>query len=196
MDGGQRGPGDGRGGLEHGVRSFRGPVMGPASSLLMLARGRGRGRPGRRRPPPAGPLVRKPKISWTLQFGLAHSVDDENHYAVSGFQGRFPIFAFDRTHKSDRLGGLGIEVGAYPYPVTVAGLRAGCGRGPGHAGEVQLLGSGRPQLLLAADRAAPARGRSAAGLHRPGRAGAHLAQRLRRRPTGPRRAATPTSRSR
>lgn len=62
--------------------------------------------------------VRKPKVSWTLQFGLAHSADDENHYAVSGFQGRFPIFAFDRARKSDRLGGLGIEVGAYPYPVT------------------------------------------------------------------------------
>ena len=64
------------------------------------------------------PAVRKPKISWTLQFGLAHSRDDNDHYAVSGFQGRFPIFAFDRARKSDRLGGLGIEVGAYPYPVT------------------------------------------------------------------------------
>ena len=57
-------------------------------------------------------------MSWTLQFGLAHSDDDDDHYAVSGFQGRFPIFAFDRARKSDRLGGLGIEVGAYPYPVT------------------------------------------------------------------------------
>ena len=61
--------------------------------------------------------IRKPKISWTLQFGLAHSDDDGDHYAVSGFQGRFPIFAFDRARKSDRLGGLGIEVGAWPYPV-------------------------------------------------------------------------------
>jgi len=64
------------------------------------------------------PKIRKPKISWTLQFGLAHSGDEADHYAVSGFQGRFPIFAFDRARKSDRLGGLGIEVGAYPYPVT------------------------------------------------------------------------------
>ena len=62
--------------------------------------------------------IRKPKISWTLQFGLAHSADDADHYAVSGFQGRFPIFAFDRRDKSDRFGGLGIEIGAYPYPVT------------------------------------------------------------------------------
>ena len=69
-------------------------------------------------PEAAAPKIRKPKVSWTLQFGLAHSADDENHYAVSGFQGRFPIFAFDRARKSDRLGGLGIEVGAYPYPVT------------------------------------------------------------------------------
>jgi hypothetical protein len=56
-------------------------------------------------------------MSWTLQFGLSHSADDVNHYAVSGFQGRFPIFAFDRRDKSDRFGGLGLEVGAWPYPV-------------------------------------------------------------------------------
>jgi hypothetical protein len=62
--------------------------------------------------------VRKPKLSWTLQFGLAHSTDDADHYAVSGFQGRFPLFAFDRKDKSDRFGGLGLEIGAYPYPVT------------------------------------------------------------------------------
>lgn len=61
--------------------------------------------------------VRKPKPSWVLQVGLAHSSDDGDHWAVSGFHGRFPVFAFDRTDKSDRLGGLGIEVGLYPYPV-------------------------------------------------------------------------------
>ena len=69
-------------------------------------------------PPVPARTIRKPKVSWTLQFGLAHSEDDADHYAVSGFQGRFPIFAFDRARKSDRLGGLGIEIGAYPYPVT------------------------------------------------------------------------------
>jgi hypothetical protein len=69
-------------------------------------------------PPPAARPVRKPKVSWTLQFGLAHSQDDSDHYAVSGFQGRFPLFAFDRKDKSDRFGGLGLEIGAYPYPVT------------------------------------------------------------------------------
>src|SRR5688500_239549 len=66
-------------------------------------------------PPPSG--LRKPKPSWVLQAGLAHSADDENHWAVSGFHGRFPLFTLDRVHKSDRLGGFGLEVGLYPYPV-------------------------------------------------------------------------------
>jgi hypothetical protein len=61
--------------------------------------------------------VRRPKDSWTLQIGLAHSADDADHYAVSGFHGRLPIFALDRTDKSDRLGSVGIEIGMYPYPV-------------------------------------------------------------------------------
>jgi hypothetical protein len=61
--------------------------------------------------------VRKPKTSWTLQVGLAHSADDADHYAVSGFHARFPLFALDRLDKSDRLGSIGLEVGAYPYPV-------------------------------------------------------------------------------
>jgi hypothetical protein len=61
--------------------------------------------------------VRKPRDSWTLQFGLSHSSSDEDHYAVSGFHARFPFFTLDRTTKSDRLGSLGLEVGAYPYPV-------------------------------------------------------------------------------
>jgi hypothetical protein len=66
---------------------------------------------------PAVRPVRKPKISWTLQVGLAHSARDDDHYAVSGIQGRFPVFALDRATGSDRWGGLGVEVGAYPYPV-------------------------------------------------------------------------------
>lgn len=66
-------------------------------------------------PAPSG--LRKPKPSWVIQAGLAHSADDENHWAVSGFHGRFPVFTLDRVHKSDRLGGLGLEVGLYPYPV-------------------------------------------------------------------------------
>jgi hypothetical protein len=65
----------------------------------------------------SAPAIRKPKPSWVLQVGLSHSGDDHDHYAVSGFHGRFPVFAFDRAQKSDRLGGLGIEVGLYPYPV-------------------------------------------------------------------------------
>jgi hypothetical protein len=73
--------------------------------------------PSARSAEPEKPRVRKPKASWTLQVGLAHSRDDTNHYAVSGFQGRFPLYAFDRKDKSDRLGGLGLEVGLYPYPM-------------------------------------------------------------------------------
>ena len=69
--------------------------------------------------PPAAAArpARKPRVSWTLEFGLAHSADDADHYAVSGFQGRFPLFAFDRKDKSDRFGGIGLEIGAYPYPI-------------------------------------------------------------------------------
>ena len=66
-------------------------------------------------PPP--PRHRKAKPSWVIQAGLSHSADDRDHWAVSGFQGRFPVYAFDRAHKSERFGGLGIEVGLYPYPV-------------------------------------------------------------------------------
>jgi hypothetical protein len=64
-----------------------------------------------------GTPARRPRDSWTLQLGLAHSAADDNHYAVSGFQARFPIYTLDREGKSDRLGSIGLEVGAYPYPV-------------------------------------------------------------------------------
>ena len=87
-----------------------------AASLLMVLCLAGQDAPAAE-PPPPRKSVRKPKMSWTLQFGLSHSADDAEHYAVSGFQGRFPILAFDRRDKSDRFGGLGIEVGAWPYPV-------------------------------------------------------------------------------
>jgi hypothetical protein len=64
-----------------------------------------------------GQAGRKPRDSWTLQFGLSHSSSDEDHYAVSGFHAHFPIFTLDRADKTDRLGSIGLEVGAYPYPV-------------------------------------------------------------------------------
>jgi hypothetical protein len=67
--------------------------------------------------PAAGKPARRPRDSWTLQVGLAHSAADDNHYAVSGFQARFPIYTLDRKGKSDRLGSIGLEVGGYPYPV-------------------------------------------------------------------------------
>jgi hypothetical protein len=66
---------------------------------------------------PPAPRVRKPKASWVLQVGLSHSANDGDHYAVSGFHGRFPLLALDRRDKSDRFGGFGLEVGLYPYPV-------------------------------------------------------------------------------
>jgi hypothetical protein len=66
---------------------------------------------------PTPARARKAKPSWVIQVGLSHSADDRDHYAVSGFHGRFPVFAFDRAEKTDRFGGLGIEVGLYPYPV-------------------------------------------------------------------------------
>jgi hypothetical protein len=68
-------------------------------------------------PPAAARTVRKPKDSWTMQVGLAHSTGDREHYAVSGFQGRFPLLALDRKDKSDRFGDIGLEIGLYPYPV-------------------------------------------------------------------------------
>ena len=60
---------------------------------------------------------RKPKDSWTLQVGLAHSANGRDHYVVSGFQARLPLWALDRAEKSDRLGDVGVEIGMYPYPV-------------------------------------------------------------------------------
>jgi hypothetical protein len=66
---------------------------------------------------PSGKTVRKPKESWTLQVGLAHSAEDVDHYVASGIYGRWPLYALDRARKSDRLGNIGIEIGAYPYPV-------------------------------------------------------------------------------
>jgi hypothetical protein len=66
---------------------------------------------------PSGRTVRKPKESWTLQVGLAHSAEDGDHYVASGISGRWPLFALDRATGSDRLGSIGVEIGAYPYPV-------------------------------------------------------------------------------
>ena len=63
------------------------------------------------------PRFRKAKASWVLQVGVSHSASDDDHYVVSGLHGRFPLFAFERRDKSDRLGGLGLEIGLYPYPV-------------------------------------------------------------------------------
>jgi hypothetical protein len=67
--------------------------------------------------PASGKSARRPRDSWTLQFGLSHSSSDEDHYAISGFQARFNIYTLDRAAKTDRLGSIGLEVGAYPYPV-------------------------------------------------------------------------------
>jgi hypothetical protein len=66
---------------------------------------------------PPAKTIRRPKDSWTLQVGLSHSSDDQDHYVAMGFHGRLSLFALDRQDKSDRLGSLGIEIGMYPYPV-------------------------------------------------------------------------------
>ena len=107
-------------------------MIGPAVLMMMSAAAGPQEVPAPPAPTPAPATrtIRKPKISWTLQFGLAHSADDEDHYAVSGFQGRFPLFAFDRKDKSDRYGGLGLEIGAYPYPMTSRAYVPGPGADP------------------------------------------------------------------
>jgi hypothetical protein len=79
---------------------------------------------------PAPAARRKPRDSWTLQLGLAHSADDANHYAVSGFQARLPVFALDRREKTDRRGDIGVEIGMYPYPVTSRAYVPGAGADP------------------------------------------------------------------
>ena len=61
--------------------------------------------------------IHKPKDSWTLALGLSDSARGDDHYVVSGFYGRFPLYALDRRDKSDRLGDIGLEIGAWPYPV-------------------------------------------------------------------------------
>jgi hypothetical protein len=87
-------------------------------TIISLSLALGAGSAGAQESASSTRTIRKPRDSWTLQFGLSHSAADDNHYAVSGFQARFPFFALDRADKSDRLGSIGLEVGAYPYPVT------------------------------------------------------------------------------
>ena len=86
-------------------------------------------------PPTAAKPVPKPRDSWTLQVGLAHSARDDDHYAVSGFQARFPVFALDRQDKSDRLGSIGLEIGMYPYPVISRAYVPGAGADPNTPGK-------------------------------------------------------------
>ena len=84
---------------------------------------------------PASPTIRKPKQSWTLQVGLSHSSEDSDHYVASGIYGRFPLFALDRASGSDRLGNIGIEIGAYPYPVISRAYVPGPDADPNTAGK-------------------------------------------------------------
>src|SRR4051812_2028130 len=79
--------------------------------------------------------VRKPKDSWVLEVGLSHAAGDRDHYVASGIYGRWPIFALDRARKSDRLGSIGIEVGAYPYPVISRAYVPGPDADPETAGK-------------------------------------------------------------
>ena len=84
---------------------------------------------------PSGPTVRKPKQSWTLQVGLSHSAQDRDHYVASGIYARFPLFALERGSGSDRLGNIGIEIGAYPYPVISRAYVPGPDADPETAGK-------------------------------------------------------------
>ena len=79
--------------------------------------------------------VRRPKQSWTLQVGLSHSYGDDDHYVASGIYGRFPLFALDRKGKTDSLGSVGIEIGAYPYPVISRAYVPGPDADPNTAGK-------------------------------------------------------------
>jgi hypothetical protein len=79
--------------------------------------------------------VHKQKPSWILQVGLADSASDQDHYVVSGFHARWPVFAFDRAQKSNRLGGLGLEVGMYPYPVISRAYVPGANADPNTPGK-------------------------------------------------------------
>jgi hypothetical protein len=83
----------------------------------------------------SGHTVRKPKGSWTFEVGLAHSGAESDHYVVSGIYGRFPLFALDRGTGSDRLGSIGIEIGAYPYPVISRAYVPGPDADPATAGK-------------------------------------------------------------
>lgn len=91
---------------------MRGTVPAIIALTLPLAAAPGRAEEAS----PASKGLRRPRDSWTLQFGLSHSSSDEDHYAVSGFHAWFPLYSLDRATKSDRLGTFGLEVGAYPYP--------------------------------------------------------------------------------
>src|SRR6185436_15500265 len=84
---------------------------------------------------PSSSTIRKPKQSWTLQVGLSHSSEDSDHYVASGIYGRFPLFALDRASGSDRLGNIGIEIGAYPYPVISRAYVPGPDADPETAGK-------------------------------------------------------------
>ena len=86
-------------------------------------------RHGRTRP------LRKPKQSWTLQVGLAHSAQDSDHYVVSGFSRALPAVRPGSADKSDRLGSIGLEIGAYPYPVTSRAYVPGPDADPETAGK-------------------------------------------------------------
>jgi len=86
--------------------------------------------------------VRRPKQSWTLQVGLSHSAADSDHYVASGIYGRFPLFALDRAGKTNRLGSIGLEIGAYPYPVISRAYVPGPDADPETAGKYNYWEAG------------------------------------------------------
>jgi hypothetical protein len=57
-------------------------------------------------------------------------------------RGRFPLFALDRKGKTDSLGSIGIEIGAYPYPVISRAYVPGPDADPETAGKYNYWEAG------------------------------------------------------
>src|SRR4029079_10044166 len=84
---------------------------------------------------PSGQIIRKPKQSWTLEVGLAHSTGDRDHYVAYGVYARCRVLALARACKSDRFVNIGLEIGAYPYPVISRAYVPGPDADPSTAGK-------------------------------------------------------------
>ena len=148
-------------------------------------------RQSRRRP---APPFASPSNPWTLLVGLSDSARDRDHYAVSGFYGRFPLFALDRASGSDRLGTSASRSG----PIRIGDLacvRPGPDADPETAGKYNFW-EAAGLSYLAAFRPLPSRGRRSPRLHQSPPSACSAPGRMRpRQPDGSPRARTSRSRS-